>query len=1164
MPSDFVHLHVHSEYSLLDGANRLSELPKRVKEMGMSAVAMTDHGNLHGVIGFYEECRKQEIQPILGCELYITEGSRHEKSSRSGKIYHLLCLAENQTGYYNLCKLSSIGYTEGFYYKPRIDFETLAAYSEGLIAASSCLSGMIPAAFIAGAPERAEAYLRRYLDIFGPGRFYLELQQHAIPDQRTANAGLLELARRYGVGLVAPNDAHYSRREDAALQDLLLCISLNKPLSAPDRMRFDSQDFHLKSPGEMEAEFAAVPEALRATREIAERCQVELPLGKMNLPTFHPPEGYTPETYLRHLVEEGLRKRYPGGVPDPAREQVEFELSVIYKAGFTAYFLIVWDFIRYARERGIPVGPGRGSAAGSLVAYALEITQLDPRRHGLLFERFLNPERISPPDIDVDFCFERRGEVLDYVRQKYTHVAQIVTFGSIGPKQAVRDVGRALGYPPAYSDRIARLIPEGPKVTLKSAFEDSAELRDVIRHDEQARVLWDWALRVEGYPRHSSVHAAGVVIADRPLMEYLPLYRPPKEEIICTQFEMTDVEKAGLLKIDFLGLKNLTIIERAVQEIRRLHGVEIVWDEIPEDDPASYDLISRGDVEGIFQLESDGMRKLGMALRPHSFAEITAMIAIFRPGPLGAHVDQMFVDRKYGREKVVYDHPALKPILEETYGLILYQEQAMNIVQALAGFTRGQSDTLRKAMGKKNESVMAELEVKFLDGCVERGISRELAQRIWSQIKTFAGYGFNKSHSAAYALLTFRTAYLKAHYPVEFMAALLTNEMLKTGTEGKSAAYVAACRERRIHILPPCVNQAGVNYTVEPPDSIRVGLAAIKGIGVGAAEAVVAERAKGGPFANLLDFCLRMPAASFNARAIETLIKAGAFDCFRAARSQLVQVIAPTLEMAIQRQREIENGQTLLFDILDSGAAPGNGGGADPRALARAPLPESVTPPPIPEWPHQEKLNYEKELLGYYLTGHPLDRCRPDIEAFASCVSSTLKTLPEHTEVFWIGMVNQVNQRTDKSNRPWATVFAEDFEGPVELKFWSRAYETCAPLLAPEAILAVSGRVSEWRGVKQIEVEKAESLDTLRQRLCAGLEVEWEAGALSAQSLEDLRRLALAHRGRKPLYVSVYQPQAGRVRFDYERPLRVKITDELLEALRALDGRPALRLLREA
>jgi len=1152
MPAEFVHLHVHSEYSLLDGANRIGKMVDRAKGLGMPALALTDHGNLFGAIDFYRACKKAGIKPILGCELYVAAGNRTDRGPHATKYHHLLALAQNYQGFINLGKLSSIGYTEGFYYKPRIDLEVLAQHADGLVATSACLKGMVPQAVVEGNHRQARDLMGAHLDIFGPDRYFLEVQSHDIPEQGIANRGLVELAKKNNLRLVGTNDAHYLDARDASIHEVLLCISTGKTLADDSRMKFACHDFYIRPPEEMVAQFAEFPDAAKNTLLIADMCNLEIPLGEFKLPSYDPPEGQTMESYLLALVEEGLHARYGEAIPAAVRERVDYELSVIEKAGYTAYFLIVWDFIHYAKSQGIPVGPGRGSAAGSLVAFALGITELDPIEHGLLFERFLNPERVSPPDIDIDFCFERRGEVIEYVRKKYGNdrVAQIITFGTMKAKAAVRDVGRVLGVPLSTVDRVAKLIPDGPKVTLESALEDSQDVRDLLEQDMTVKKLWKLAERVEGSVRHCSVHAAGVIIADRPLTEVVPLYKAPNDETFCTQFPMTTCEEIGLLKMDFLGIKNLTIIERVIRELKRTRNIEIDWSAIDLNDPDTYKLLGQGDTEGVFQLESQGMRKLVRQLEPTEFADITALLALYRPGPLGASMDQMYVERKHGRQSVSYDHPLMEPILKETHGIILYQEQVMNIATSLAGFTMGQADTLRKAMGKKKADLMAKMKAQFIEGAVANQIHATLAEHIWNQMETFAGYGFNKSHSAAYAVITFRTAYLKAHYPTEFMAALLTNE-IGNQAAGKMAVYINGCREKGIPILPPDVNQSHAFFTVEPGKGVRFGLSAVRGVGVGAIEELDAERTKGGPFKTFMDFLLRMPSSVLNSRVLEALIRVGAFDSLGLRRSQLDAVLHQALELAVQRQRERAGGQASLFDALDESGE---------LSAEEAGFADEIQFPDTPEWPLKEKLAHEKALLGFYLTGHPLDRYRVDVQSFATCTTTSIAEKKEGENVTWLGMITKLMPRLDKEGNPWVILEAEDFEGTVELKVWPRNYDRIREHLEPDALVAFRGRVNHWRGANQIDVQDVRPIADLRASSCKSILVEWDVSRLNAAVLSAFKSIVDRNRGRRPVELVLRHPDCGLIRFEFEKPLRVNPTDECLDAIQKLDGTPRIRL----
>ncbi|RLA78626.1 MAG: DNA polymerase III subunit alpha, partial [Deltaproteobacteria bacterium] len=876
MGREFVHLHLHSQYSLLDGAIRFEELFPLLETYGMKAVALTDHGNMFGAIEFYHEAKKHGIKPILGCEVYVAPKNRFEKD---GDPFHLILLATDAQGYRNLSHLVSLGYLEGFYHKPRIDWELLERYNRGLIALTSCLKGEIPSLLLQGRYEEAKQRAGALKELFDEGRFYLELQDNGLEEQKRVNEGLVRLSRELGVKVVATNDCHYLRRSDALLHDVLLCIQTGKNLQDPKRLRFSSDQFHLRPPEEMEALFSHVPEAVKNTLEVAERCELELQLGQYHLPHFEPPGGASLEDYLRELATHGLRRRLSErkvADADPYWKRLSEELQVINSMGFAGYFLIVADFVNYAKERGIPVGPGRGSAAGSLVAYALRITDIDPLEHGLLFERFLNPERVSLPDIDVDFCYECRDEVIRYVMDKYGHdkVAQIITFGKMQARAVVRDVGRVLGLPYREVDLIAKLIPAGPNVTLREALEVEPRLKEMAARDERVAQLLEFAQRLEGMVRHASTHAAGVVIANRPLMDYLPLYRAPGGEVT-TQFAMKDVERIGLVKFDFLGLKTLTMMRRIVDLVAKRKGEVVELNGLPLDDEETYQLLSSGDTTGVFQLESQGMRELLRKLKPSTFKDLVALVALYRPGPLGSGMVEDFIKRRHRKGQIRYPHPALKEVLEETYGVIVYQEQVMMAASRLADFSLGEADLLRRAMSKKDPQEMARLRERFVEGAVRKGVDRQKASEIFDLMAKFAEYGFNKSHSAAYALVAYQTAYLKAHYPQEFMAALLTADM---DNSDKVMRYITECREKGIEVLPPDVNHSSWEFTVEGdcPPKIRYGLGAIKNVGRQAVEAILEAR-EGGPFRDLFDFCRRVDSRRVNRRAVESLIKAGAF-----------------------------------------------------------------------------------------------------------------------------------------------------------------------------------------------------------------------------------------------------------------------------------------------
>ncbi|HEX72402.1 MAG TPA: DNA polymerase III subunit alpha, partial [Candidatus Hydrogenedentes bacterium] len=867
MSSDFVHLHVHSDYSILDGLNTLPQLLDRCEKLGMDACALTDHGNLFGAVEFYKTAKGRGIKPIIGSELYVAPVHRAEKSANAAgaPYHHMVLLCENETGYHNLCRLSTIGYLEGFYHRPRVDDELLAQYHEGLIATSGCVGGRIPQAILNENLDAAHASVRKYMDIFGKDNFLIEIMDHGLPEERRVNPVLIEMAKQYGLTLVATNDAHYLDREDFEAHEVLLCAQTQTTMEDPNRFRFQTDEFYFRSQQEMERLFASCPEAVRNTRRIAERCNAEIPLNQSFIPKFVPPEGRSKEAYLHDLVMEGLHRRYGAPVPPGILERARFELRVIEEMKFVDYFLVVWDLIRYAREAGIPVGPGRGSGAGSIVAYALQITNIDPIRYNLLFERFLNPDRISMPDFDIDFCYNRRDEMIKYARDRYgaDNVSQIITFGRMLARQVIRNVGRVLAMPYGEVDRIAKLIPEELKITLKSALEKEPDLRRIIAEDPQVARLWRLAERLEGTINNCGTHAAGVVICDQPLTEHIALFKAANSDTVCTQVEMKGVEDIGLLKMDFLGLRTLTVVHEAARLVRQHRGIAIDIDNLEPNDEATYELLRSGQTTGVFQLESPGMRDLAKRIGLQSLEEICALVALYRPGPM-QFIDT-YVENKYHPERIRYDHPKLEPILKETYGIALYQEQVMQIVQALAGFSLGEADILRRAMGKKKADLMAEQRGQFVEGCLRNGIPAKLASELFDKIETFAGYGFNKSHSMAYAFVAYQTAYLKAHYPVEFMCALLTSE---SGNLDKVAVYVEECRRMNIDVLPPDVNHSFTGFSVEG-NAIRFGLSAIKNVGVGPTEAIVTERESSGPFKDVFDFCRRLESRIANKRLLE-------------------------------------------------------------------------------------------------------------------------------------------------------------------------------------------------------------------------------------------------------------------------------------------------------
>ncbi|HEY8346692.1 MAG TPA: DNA polymerase III subunit alpha [Symbiobacteriaceae bacterium] len=1032
----FVHLHVHTEYSLLDGANRIEPLVARAAELGMPALAMTDHGVMFGTVPFYKACRSHGIRPILGCELYVAPGSRLHKEGGE-KPYHLTVLAENEEGYRNLLKLVSFGYTEGFYYKPRVDLELLNRYRKGLIVLSGCMSGEVARKFLQGQEEEARRAIGRYWEIFGPDHFFLELQDHGLPEQPALNQWLLQ----QGLPVVATNDVHYLRPEDARLQDILVCIGTGKTLDDPDRLRFPTNELYLKSAEEMYFRFGHIPGALENTLAIAERCQVELPFGKIHLPTYTLPPGYDEASYLRHLCEERLGPRYGGNPPPGARERLEHELSIIESMGFPGYFLIVWDFVEYARSRGIPVGPGRGSGASSLVAYVLGITDVDPLRYGLLFERFLNPERVDMPDLDIDFCYERRGEVIDYVHRKYGAdcVAQVITFSTLGARAAVRDVGRAMGLPYSDVDRIAKLIPWGRD--LSTALQEVPALMEQYQTRPEIRALLDTARAVEGMPRNPSIHAAGVVITADPLVEHVPLYKTADDNIV-TQFDMDQLKEIGLLKMDFLGLRTLTVIDHTVKAIRQ-RDPSFDLEKVPLDDPETYAMLARGETLGVFQVEAGWVADVLRQMKPTRFEDLIATISLCRPGPM-EHIPD-YIRGKHHPETVQYLHPDLEPILSETYGVMVYQEQIIMIAHRLAGMSLGQADMLRRAVAKKNREDLEKYGRLFMARLRERGYSPEVAEALYQQILRFARYGFNKCHATPYAKVAYQTAYLKRHYPVEFMAALLNSVV---GTESKVAIYLEECRRLGITVLPPDVNTSEVRFT---PDGnrIRFGLVAVKNLGYGAVEAIVRAREEGGPFTSLQDFCQRVDLRHFHRKALESLIKAGAFDRVRrpdgrvARRSQLLEVLDQVLENAQKVQRHRHTGQMSLFDL---GIVPGAG-----------PEPEPL--PDIPEFPLPQLLAMEHEVLGFYVSGHPVRQYQAALDARGCQPVATLPEQRDGARVAVGGIVTAVKRVTTRSGGSMAFVTLEDQTGQVEVVVFPRVLSVADSYLVKDKVVVVRGRL---------------------------------------------------------------------------------------------------------
>ena len=1053
---NFVHLHCHTEYSLLDGAGRIPRLIARAKELGMPALAITDHGVMYGVVDFYKEAKKQGVKPILGCEVYVAPQSRFDKTQRGEGAYcHLVLLAENNEGYQNLIQLVSLSFTEGFYYRPRVDKELLRRYSGGLIALSACLGGEIPGLLLRGLREEAEKTALEYQSVFGKGNFFLELQEHGLPEQPAVNQALTEMAQKLEIPLVATNDLHYLARKDAEYHDVLLCIQTGKVLTDENRLRFGTDQFYLRSAEEMAGLFGHCPEALANTLRIAERCNVELDFNTLHLPRYPVPEGLDADGYLEMLCRRGLADRYPQVTPE-IEQRLRYELDVIKKMGYSGYFLIVWDFIRYAREHGVPVGPGRGSAAGSLVAYVLRITNVDPLRYGLLFERFLNPERVSMPDIDIDFCYEKRQQVIDYVVSFYgeERVSQIATFGTMAAKAAIRDVGRVLGMTYAAVDRIAKLVPNELGITLSRALEISLELKQEYTGNAEARRLLDIAMAVEGMPRHVSTHAAGVVISKEPLARYVPLHRTG-DGIVATQYDKDRVEELGLLKMDLLGLRTLTVIGDTLDNIKHNRGREIELEKIPLDDPQTAALLSSGETAGVFQLESAGMTNLIKELKPERFEDLIPLVALYRPGPLGSGMVDDFIQGRHGKKKVHYMHPLLEPVLKDTFGVILYQEQVMQIASIMAGFSLGQADLLRRAMGKKKPEVLAAQRENFLAGAVERGIERALAGELFDLMAHFADYGFNKSHSAAYAVVAYQTAYLKANYPQEYMAALLTSVM---ATNEKIAYYIEQCRHMGIKVLPPDINASGTSFTVVGGD-IRFGLAAVKNVGKAAIDSIVQARQDGGAFASVFDFCRRTDPRTMNKRVLESLIKCGAFDTLHGKRLPLLQVLDQLGEYAQAAYRDRLTGQTALFDFSDDGEAG------------------ELQLPAVDEMHTAQLLAYEKEMLGFYITGHPLHEYAGLLKGRVTAIDA-LTGVAEGQKRTVAGIIVDQRKIITKSGDTMSFIQLEDLTQSIEVVVFPRVYQQAGFLLSSDEPLMVAGRVNHQdEGVKLI----AENIRLIRE-----------------------------------------------------------------------------------
>ena len=1158
MTSDnFVHLHLHTDYSLLDGACEIGKLMERAVALNMPAVAMTDHGNMFGAVKFYEAAKKHNIKPIIGCEVYVAPASRFDRSADSERPNHLVLLCENEKGYRNLVKLASSAYIEGFYYKPRIDKDTLARHSEGLIGLSACLRGEVAVSLMSDRYEVARQSAHDLSDIFGKGNFFLELQDQGMEEEKRINPMMVRLARETGIDLVATNDCHYITAGDARAQEVLVCIQTGKTMSDTKRMKFRTNEFYFKTYQEMSAVFGNdVPEALARTLQIAERCNLQLDTKEHVFPHFDVPPGDSPDSYFEKVTREGFahrrerleRMQAAGRLKYPLsayEERLEREIELIKKMKFPGYFLIVWDFIRHSRENCIPVGPGRGSAAGSLVAYSLHITDVDPLQNELLFERFLNPERISFPDIDIDFCQRRRGEVIDYVTKKYgrENVSQIITFGTMGAKAVIRDAARALDMPYAEADKIAKLIPTTLNITLEDALEQSPELAQLQKSDQRIADLLQVASHLEGFVRHASTHAAGVVISPVPLQEIVPLHKSNKDEIT-TQYAMDDLEKIGLLKMDFLGLTTLTIIDDCVKLIEKTRGVKLDLEALELDDAASYESLSKGLTSGVFQFESRGMTDILRRVKPDRLADLTALNALYRPGPIQGGMIDDFIARRSGKKKVTYDLPQLEEILQETYGVVVYQEQVIQIFNKVAGFSLGEADVVRRAMGKKKIEVMVANKQKFLEGARANNVSVAKAQKLWDLVEQFAGYGFNKSHSAAYALVAYHTAYLKTHYPVEFMSALLTAEI---GNQDKMTRYLAECKDMGITILPPDVNASDLVFTPSG-GAIRFGLTAIKNVGPTAIESVILARNKLGRFENLMEFCEHVDLRLLNKRVLESLIKAGAFDSMGVRRTQLLAVLDRAMELGQKRQREADSGQHGLFM-----------GNAD------SPPPPPFAMPDVPDWTEAERLAAEKEVLGFYVTGHPLEKYSQRLAALTKHDTSSIEEMEHDSTVTLAGILRGLRVKPSKKGDLWASAQLEDLRGSVELLVFPKAYLQMQNVLKPDAALLIRGTVRHEENQKpRVSVSDARPLDAAVNGAKTQLRIRVNLEVMGDARLNQLADALGAYPGDSPILFELVRSGDYVVRIQSRAPRGVKTDDKLLTRLREICGEEAVRLEKQA
>ncbi len=1146
----FCHLHFHTEYSLLDSTCKVAEAVQTAKALGQNYLAITDHGNLYGAVAFYKKALAAGIKPIIGCEVYIARNGMDEKTSQADNL-HLVLLAENQEGYENLMHLVSLSHLEGFYYKPRIDKKLLRKYNKGLIGLSACLKGEVTEACAQGAVDKAVELANEYTDILGPNNFFLEIQDHGLSEQKTANQHILEVAKITGLPLVATNDVHYLRQEDHEAHDVLICLQQGNLLTDTNRMSYSGNQFYMKSGAEMERLFPGQPEALANTVEIARRCNVEfefdLPAERLHFPTFFPlPEGVTKEDHLMEIGKRGLEKLYklddfdkPGDeLGERVKKQYEYEVGIIKKTNYVNYFLVVADFIQWAKDNGIPVGPGRGSGAGSILAYALGITAIDPLQYNLIFERFLNPDRVSPPDFDIDFCPTRRQDVIRYVRDKYGKdcVAQIITFGTLGAKTLMRDIGRVLNLALSDCDRIAKMIPDMTK-NLESAKKESPDFKRACEHDETARQIMKYAPRLEGLPRHTGVHAAGVVIGEKPLIDIIPLTQERKEHQTVVQFEKGPTEEIGLLKMDFLGLKNLTIIQEAIEHVEKNHGVKLDPMELPLDDPKTFELFCRGDTAGVFQLESPGMRDTLRQVTPNCIEDIIAINALYRPGPMQFIPD--YIKRKHGREKVIYDHPILEPILKETNGIIVYQEQIQQAARDLAGFSLGEGDILRRAMGKKKPEEMAKQRGNFVEGCARvNNIPKAKAEKIFKNIEKFAEYGFNKSHSTAYGFVSFQTAYLKANYPEEFMAALLSAEMSNTD---KLPVLLAETREMGIEIRPPSVNESIARFR-PVKGAILFGMVGIKNVGTSAVESLVTEREANGPYQGLIDFCQRVDGREVNRKTLESLIQCGAFDFSETHRARLFGGIDTALGRAAETAKDRASGQCSMFDLM---------GGDKKKSAGDNALPEAEP------WHENEMLTAEKELIGFYISGHPLAQYEWMLDTFALQRIGKLEEIEDETMIRIGGLIDKYRKVFTKKDppRPYARFCLEGIEGALNVVVWPDDFQKLEPLLEDKAAVMIGGKlVHDFRDELEIQVSEMIPLADANRRFAQRLGLHITEAAVTGTHLQSIRKIIAQHPGTTPMKICVLLDSGEKVFIKTHRETHVSINRELVLDLEHLLG----------